>query len=147
MHRREFIKQGCGLCVGGIALTAFLQACKSASHVQADIKGDELLAPLSSFREQRDGKEVYKKYIVLQNDQLRYPIYVYRDKQGAFSAVWLQCSHQGSELQVFGEKLQCPAHGSEFDPAGKVLSGPADKPLRKFSVVADTDVLRISLRK
>jgi Rieske Fe-S protein len=58
----------------------------------------------------------------------------------------MRCSHQGAELQVFGDKLQCPAHGSEFDNKGGVQSGPADIKLRTFAVVIENNQLKISLK-
>jgi Rieske Fe-S protein len=57
----------------------------------------------------------------------------------------MQCTHQGAELQAFGDKLQCPAHGSEFSNRGQVESGPATAPLRTFPVSADNNELKISL--
>ena len=59
----------------------------------------------------------------------------------------MQCTHQGSQLQVFGDKLQCPAHGSEFSNQGLVQNGPADQTLRKFPVYIESDFLKISLKK
>jgi Rieske Fe-S protein len=58
----------------------------------------------------------------------------------------MKCTHQGSELQVFGDALQCPSHGSEFDKHGGLLNGPADKPLRTFPVKIENDQLKISLK-
>jgi Rieske Fe-S protein len=58
-----------------------------------------------------------------------------------------QCTHQGSELNVFDESLVCPAHGSEFDSKGNLLSGPAEEPLSIFPATIDGEYLKISLKK
>jgi Rieske Fe-S protein len=58
----------------------------------------------------------------------------------------LVCTHQGAELQVFGDKIQCPAHGSEFSNRGVLESGPANTDLRKFPIVIENNILKISLK-
>lgn len=58
----------------------------------------------------------------------------------------MQCTHQGAELQVFGDKLQCPAHGSEFSNKGSLENGPADRNLRNFPIIIDNGTLKISLK-
>ena len=58
----------------------------------------------------------------------------------------MRCTHQGTELQVFGDKLQCPAHGSEFNNLGQVGNGPADTALRTFLVTITDRQLKISLK-
>jgi Rieske Fe-S protein len=58
----------------------------------------------------------------------------------------MRCTHQGTELQVFGDRLQCPAHGSEFTNTGMVQNGPADDPLRTFPVRIEANTLKIDLK-
>jgi Rieske Fe-S protein len=82
----------------------------------------------------------------VQHDQLQYPICVYRLSENEYTALWMSCTHQGTELQVFGDKLQCPAHGSEFSNRGDIQNGPADKSLRIFPVKVETNQLLISLK-
>jgi Rieske Fe-S protein len=59
----------------------------------------------------------------------------------------MRCTHQGTELQVYGDKLQCPAHGSEFGNKGELKNGPAATHLRSFPISIDNDQLKISLKK
>lgn len=61
-------------------------------------------------------------------------------------ALLMECTHQGAELQVFGDKLQCAAHGSEFSNKGIVESGPASTDLRKFPVRIENNILKVSLK-
>ena len=48
----------------------------------------------------------------MKNLSFRFVYFVLIDRQ--FTAIWMECSHQGTRLQVYGDVLQCPAHGSEF---------------------------------
>ena len=146
MDRKDFLKT-CGFaCVGGMGMAGLLQSCSSTKQLSGKIAGDDIVVPVSDF-ETRNGKNVYfKKYIVIQNEILQYPICVYRFNENEYTALWMRCTHQGTELQVFGDRLQCPAHGSEFDNRGGTQNGPADEKLRTFPVVIDKDQLKISLK-
>lgn len=146
MDRKDFIKN-CGFaCMGGAAITALLQSCATTKIMSGKITGDDLIVPLSDFETKAGNEKHYKKYVVVQNDILQYPICVYRINENEYTALWMQCTHQGAELQVFGDKLQCPAHGSEFTNIGAVQSGPADKKLRTFPVTIEANQLKISLK-
>jgi Rieske Fe-S protein len=101
---------------------------------------------MSDFQLKKSNAKEFKKYIVVQNDILQYPICVYRFDENNYEALWMRCTHQGTELQVFGDKLQCPAHGSEFNNHGKVENGPASSALRTFPVTIDGNQLKISLK-
>lgn len=146
MDRKDFIKT-CGFaCVGGTALASLLQGCSPAKLLNGNIVGDAIILPLSEF-EIRRGNEVYfRKYVVVQNEILQYPICIYRFNEQEYSALWMQCTHQGTELQVFGNNLQCPAHGSEFTNTGIVQNGPAEQKLRSFPVIIEKNQLSISLK-
>ncbi|MEO6547497.1 MAG: Rieske (2Fe-2S) protein [Ferruginibacter sp.] len=146
MHRKNFIKT-CGLaCAGAIGLNSLLPGCSAARQLSGKIAGDNLIVPLSEF-ETKNGANIYfKKYIVVQHDILLYPICVVRFSGQEYTALWMRCTHQGTELQVFGDKLQCPAHGSEFDNRGGVQDGPAATTLRTFPITIEKDQLKISLK-
>lgn len=146
MDRKDFIKS-CGFaCLGGAAMVALLQGCTSSKILGGKIAGDNLIVPKSDFETKAGSEKHYKKYVVLQNEILQYPICVYRHSENEYSALWMRCTHQGAELQVFGDKLQCPAHGSEFGNKGDVQSGPADNKLRTFPVTVEQDQIKISLK-
>lgn len=146
MNRKAFIQQ-CGLtCLGTTAMAALLQGCTSTKLLTGKIAEDDLIVSLKDF-ETKAGNEVhYKKYIIVHNDILQYPICVYRHSENDYSALWMRCTHLGAELQVFGDKLQCPAHGSEFSSKGQVQNGPADTQLRSFPIVIENYQLKISLK-
>ena len=146
MDRKEFLKT-CGFgCLAGLAGASLLQSCGSSQVLVKDIDGSDILVPLTDFEIKDNGTIEYKKYIIIQNEKLKYPICVYRFGSNNYSALLMQCTHQGTELQVFGDKLQCSAHGSEFSNKGNVENGPADRNLRNFPIKIDNNTLKISLK-
>lgn len=52
-------------------------------------------------------------------------------------ALELICTHLGCTVSVTPGDLVCPCHGSRFDREGKVLTGPADRPLKRYAVQED----------
>jgi Rieske Fe-S protein len=146
MNRKGFMKIiGTG-CLCSTSLFTLISGCSAAKMIRGNIVGDELVVELSDFYVESGSDKNFKRYIIILNELLKYPICVYRFNQNEYSALWMRCTHQGNELQVFGEKLQCSAHGSEFDNQGSVKNGPADKSLRIFPVTIDKSQIRISLK-
>jgi len=146
MDRISFLKSIGLTCLCGSAITSFLQNCTASRVITGSIAGDELIVSLNDFDPDPGSDKDLRKYIIVQNDLLQFPVCVYRFNDKEYSALWLQCTHQGNELQVSGEMLQCPAHGSEFDNKGGVQNGPAEENLRTFPVVIENDHIRISLK-
>jgi Rieske Fe-S protein len=146
MNRKQFLKT-CGFgCLAGITGITLLQSCSSSQILSKEIKGSDILVPTSDFEIKKDRETTYKKYIIIQNELLKSPICVYRFNAIDYAAMLMVCTHQGAELQVFGDKLQCPAHGSEFSNRGVLENGPAEKDLRKFPIVIENNLLKISLK-
>lgn len=87
-----------------------------------------------------------RQYIIVTNDKLEFPIYLYRFSDNTYSALFMKCTHQGNELQASGDHLHCSAHGSEFNNMGVVAHGPAEKNLRSFKVTSDNEKIFIDLR-
>lgn len=146
MDRKEFLKT-CGFgCLAGITAATFLQSCSSSRVLEKEIVDSDILVPLTDFEIKNSKTTKYKKYVIIQNEKLQYTICVYRFDTNNYSALLMQCTHQGTELQVFGDKLQCAAHGSEFSNRGNVENGPADRNLRNFPITIDNNTLKISLK-
>lgn len=146
MHRKQFIKH-CGfVCAGATIGMSLLNGCASSKTVTGKIVDSDLIISTENFLAEKSAQSTYRKYIVVAHDQLRYPIYVYRFSDNEYYAVLMQCTHQGAELQAFGDRLQCPAHDSEFNFKGEVLNGPANESLRSFPIVIDNNLLKISLK-
>jgi Rieske Fe-S protein len=108
---------------------------------------DGLIIDPDDFKIKKAGIDSFRSYLIVRNEALKYPICVYRFGDSSYSALWMQCTHQGTELQAAGDYLHCPAHGSEFNSRGQVLNGPADKNLKSFPVAFVNNELFIDLRK
>jgi Rieske Fe-S protein len=143
MDRKKFIKN-CGFsCLGASSIGIFLNSCISTRNISASISGDNLVIPKSDFIK----NEKHLQYVIVQNEQLQFPIYVFRFSELEFAALYLRCTHQGNELNAYGDKLVCSAHGSEFDNKGGVTNGPATNPLKSFPVIIDNQNILVSLKK
>jgi Rieske Fe-S protein len=146
MDRKQFLKT-CGFgCLAGITGVTLLQSCSTSQSISAIIKDSDILVPISSFEIKNKKETEFKKYVIIQNEILKSPICVYRFGVTDYAAMLMTCTHQGAELQVFGDKLQCPAHGSEFSNRGVLENGPANSDLRKFPIVIENNTLKISLK-
>lgn len=146
MNRKDFLKT-CGFgCLAGVSTLTLLQSCSASKISENEIIGSDILVPLTDFEIKNKETTTYKKYVIIHNEKLKYPIYVYRFDANNYSALLMQCTHQGTELQAFGDKLQCSAHGSEFSNKGSVENGPADRHLRNFPIIIDNNALKISLK-
>lgn len=144
MQRKEFLRTCSMACISFGALGIFLPGCSGSRMINATIEGDGLKIPVSAFLKS-DGVKSYK-FLILQNEMLEYPICVFKIEPNNYNALLMKCSHQGAELQAFGDRLQCPAHGSEFDKMGKPLGPPADTALRNFQVTQQSNNLFILLQ-
>ncbi len=146
MDRKEFLKRCGSACVGGWIFSTALDSCTTFKTATGNIVGDDLIVLTSDFETEKGAKNIFKKFIIVQNDILLYPICIYRFTKNEYAALWMRCTHQGTELQVFGDTLQCPAHGSEFTSKGLVQNGPAESKLRTFPITIEKDRLKISLK-
>jgi Rieske Fe-S protein len=146
MDRKEFIKT-CGFaCLGLGTIGLSLESCAGSKMITAQISGENMILPLTEFDVIKNEIKSFRKYVVIENDQLQYPICVYRISETEYSALYMRCTHQGTELSAYGDKLVCSAHGSEFDNKGRAQGPPADKALKSFPVSIDNQNLKISLK-
>ena len=142
MERREFVRK-CGIgCLGILASNSLLYGCAGTRFVYGNIEGSFLSINEDTFLKEN---QEYLKHVVVQNDALQYPVVVFRLTDDNYKALLMKCTHQGTELQVFGDRLQCPAHGSEFTNTGSVQNGPADSALRNFPVIKESKTIKIDL--
>ena len=121
-------------------------SCAPSRFVSGTMDKDGLFVDVNAFINKQKGEETYHSYIIVRNEALQYPICVYRFNENEYSALWMRCTHQGTELQAAGDYLHCTAHGSEFNSKGTVKTGPADKNLRNFPVTVKNNQLFIDLR-
>jgi Rieske Fe-S protein len=122
-----------------------LSACTPTQYISGQLEKDGLVVNKDQFRVGNKGS--YASFVVVRNENLLFPICIYRFNDEDYSAIWLKCAHMGAEVNVVGDTLQCPAHGSEYNNRGVVTNGPATSNLRTFPVVVRNNDLFIDLRK
>lgn len=123
-----------------------LTSCQSTHYATGTVEPNGLSIPKSEFTYLKKDQPMIREYIIVRNDKLEFPIYLYRFSANEYSALLMKCSHQGNELQASGDHLHCSAHGSEFNNKGVVAQGPAENNLRSFKVSADNERIFIDLR-
>ena len=146
MDRRKFIMNSCAACLSATALAGLLSSCQATRYISGALGKDSITVSADEFIIKQNNKTGFRSFLIVRNDALQYPICVYRFNENEYSALWMRCTHQGTELQASGDRLQCPAHGSEFDNKGVVKTGPADKALRSFPVTVSNNQIFIDLR-
>jgi len=128
-------------CAAGIGLTVLMQSCGSIYYATSSTEVNKIKVKKSEFF---DPKNTERKLVVVRTELLPFPICLYK-KSDQYVALYMQCTHQGCELQPNATSLVCPCHGSEFTTDGKVQSPPADKDLKQFKVITDNENIYIEL--
>lgn len=141
MERRSFIKQCTVLCIGSVGFSFLMQSCGAVHYASFNMDAQKIKVKKSEFT---DSKNQGRKFIVIRTPQLQFPICVYKIDDD-FTALYMQCTHQGCELHPNKVSLVCPCHGSEFTIEGKVQSPPADKNLTRFNVSSDNENIYIEI--
>ncbi|MES2726972.1 MAG: Rieske 2Fe-2S domain-containing protein [Bacteroidota bacterium] len=146
MDRKEFIKT-CGLaCFGATALASLLQSCATNNYfAQTTVNKNQLVLKKSEFISIEKDKTVNRKYVLVKTEKYNFPICVYKTSEENYSALLMECSHKGCELQPHGDYLICPCHGSEFSNTGVVQNPPAEQNLQSFKITTDNDNIYIQL--
>jgi Rieske Fe-S protein len=134
------------MCVTGSVMLPVLSGCHSTHYTTGTIEATGISIPKSEFTYLKKDTPILRDYVIVRNDSMEYPIYVYRFSDDEYSAVLMKCTHQGNELQASGDHLHCSAHGSEFNYRGAVAQGPAEENLRTFKVTAAGGKIFIDLR-
>jgi Rieske Fe-S protein len=144
MQRRDFTKT-CFACLAGSSLLPFLSGCQSTFYTSGQMESNGISISKSDFTYLKKDQPIQRQYVIVRNDAMEFPIYVYRFSDNEFSAMLMKCTHQGNELQASGDHLHCSAHGSEFNNRGIVAQGPAEENLRIFPVTSNGNRIFIDL--
>ena len=123
-----------------------MTGCQSTYYTSGTVEPNGISVLKSEFTYLKQDQPVNRAFIIVRNNAMEFPVYVYRFSDTEYSAMLMKCSHQGNELQASGDHLTCSAHGSEFNNKGAVVQGPADKNLRTFNVTTQGDKIFIDLR-
>jgi Rieske Fe-S protein len=145
MNRRAFTKKACLMCLGTTAISSVLVSCQSTFYTTGSLEQNGISIPKSDFTFMKNDQPQTRSYIIVRNEKLEFPIYVYRFSETEYSAVLMKCAHQGAELNAAGDHLHCSSHGSEYDNKGNVTQGPAERNLRSFKVSVGAEKLFIDL--
>lgn len=146
MLRKDFIKTCCIACVGGTAIGSILQSCGGTNYfAQTNFAENKIVVKKTEFIKTAKGKSRLRKYVLVKIDKLNFPVCVYKINEENYSALLMECTHKGCELQPNGNYLVCPCHGSEFTNLGLVQNPPAEENLKTYETTTDNDNIYIQL--
>src|SRR5688500_1465520 len=98
MNRREFTTT-CISCVAGTLVAPLVSSCQSTHYATGTLEKDGISISPSEFSYMKKDRPVLRDYILVRNDALEFPIYLYRFSETEYSALLMKCTHQGNELQ------------------------------------------------
>ncbi len=130
------------LAVGLPVLGTMLGSCTTRYFAQANFSNDRLQVMKSEFQYLKKEKLVERDFVFVKLEG-EFPICLYKEAEGNYSASLMQCTHQGCETHLEGKLFVCPCHGSEFAIDGKVLKGPADSNLKTYKTETDDENIYI----
>lgn len=145
MKRRNFIQITCLACLGGTAMISILESCTTSQYVVGTLRNDVLEVKKSDFITIKNEKQIMRTFVLVKHEAYSFPICVYKINENEYTALYMECTHQGCEINAYQTQLVCPCHGSEFDNKGNVLQGPADNPLKQFEVKTDDQNIYIKI--
>ena len=145
MERKEFIIKCGQLCFGGILAGSLLESCAGNYYAISTIDKNNIVIKKSEFIEIKNGETKPRKYVLVKNEKLNFPISVYQLNENTYSALLMECSHKSCELNPQGDYLICPCHGSEFNNLGKVQNPPAEFDLKTYKITHDHENIYIHL--
>jgi len=144
MDRKDFLK-ACGYaCLSGVAISTMFTSCNTVSNLDVEPQNSTISINEKEFEIVKKGVTSFRKYVLIHTTSLPFPICL-KKNESDYSAMLLKCTHQGAELQVFGERMVCPAHGSEFNLDGQVVEGPALDALQTFSTEVKNGQILITI--
>ncbi len=133
MNRIRFLHICSSACLVSAAWPLIQSCAPSIHYASYEQEGRRLSLSKIEFQ-QADQLDGYRPFVLIQVDGLEFPICVYRHSESDYSALYLRCTHQGCQVDVYPSALVCPCHGSEFDTHGKLTQSPAEIDLQKFEV-------------
>ena len=145
MERRKFIKSCCYSAIGISVAGVLLSSCESIYYATITRKSNRLVVSKKEFIKIKNEKQSERKFVLIKEDELKYPVCLYKVSDNNYSASLLLCTHNGCELNVGGGRYTCPCHGAEFSINGKVLQGPAEKDLKTYKTETDNENIYIHL--
>ena len=145
MERRKAIKLCCYGTLGISTIAFGLPSCAGIYYASTSRNENRVTVCLSEFSYIRKEKNISRDFVLINTEDLNFPICLYKQGNGNYIASLLECTHKKCELNVGGGIYSCPCHGSEFSTAGKVLEGPAIDDLTTFKTETDHENIYVYL--
>ena len=146
MKRKEFIKVCGAACLSASPLMILLESCGLSNYyAHYAVINKIIIIKKSEFLLVQKDKTIERKFVLIKNEHLNYPICVFKLTDGTYSALLMECTHNGCELQNQGNYLVCPCHGSEFSNKGVVQNPPAESNLISYTITTDNENIFINL--
>lgn len=140
MERRDFLKGTCSFCLlAGVGwISGSLESCSNMPIYKASVDNNTINVPVSLFT-QADRQ-------IIRPTKMDYDIALQKEKDDAYAAILLCCTHADNQLSTMGNGFVCNLHGSQFNKEGQVLKGPAERPLKRYrtTVVADQILIHLT---
>ncbi|SDD79965.1 Rieske Fe-S protein [Mucilaginibacter pineti] len=141
MDRRKFIQQSCSLCVAvgaGMVVVSSLESCATLPAYKTAIVNNTVSVPEALF--------ATSAFQLVQPKNQYYNIGLKKETNGTYTALLLKCTHADNQLTPTGNGFKCDLHGSTFSNEGKVTTGPAERPLKKYTteVVSNQIIIHLS---
>lgn len=131
--------------MGGFLMGGLLESCGGNYYATTTLANNQITIKKSEFFEIKNGVSKPRKYVLVKNEKLSFPISIFKLNEDVYSALYMECTHNSCELNPQGDFLICPCHGSEFTNLGKVQNPPAESDLRTFKVSTDYENIYIHL--
>jgi cytochrome b6-f complex iron-sulfur subunit len=146
MDRRSFIRSSCYTCAGSIGLFTILEACTSQKYISNYVLNkNTITVRKTEFTVVNKKAPTQLPFVLLKPEQFPFPIALYKDGDSHYTALFMQCTHQGCELNPHERMVVCPCHGAEFNTKGEVTQGPAEINLKSFITSHDHENIYIQL--
>jgi cytochrome b6-f complex iron-sulfur subunit len=124
----------------------FLEACTSQKYISNFVLNEnKITVRKSEFIAINKKKPTELSFVLIKPEQFPFPIALYKDGDTAYTALFMQCTHQGCELNPHERMIVCPCHGAEFNTKGEVTQGPAEIKLKSFITRHDNENIYIQL--
>lgn len=146
MDRRTFLSW---VGVGALAssLPIAIAACTSEKTVTETLPSPAATPRSDGFAAVGSLKDLEQAGFLQDKKFAAGPLLVVRDPVDVAKliAVNSTCAHKGCAVDwsSASKEFVCPCHGSKFKADGSVANGPADKPLVKFTVTTEGDVVLV----
>lgn len=137
MDRKDFLKKGCSLCIGGSLFSLFLESCQSIPIYKTTIENKKLVVSLDHFKE--------NNFLIVRASNVSFDIAIIKSSDVKYRSFLMVCTHADNPVRFNGKEFFCNLHGSIFNRNGEVEKGPAEKSLISLVTELADNFLTIKL--